>query len=146
VVVLTEASHKERKERRRKVGLIVGGLALGLVLLAALLPVCHRLGPVCPVFVLALVGFLAAGICNKHCKANNNGRCSKGAHTAAAPVSSAQPVPQQPAAAEPAVNFREQLQTLFSLGFKDVRRNVDELQRAGGDLSVAVQALLSEDK
>jgi hypothetical protein len=150
--VVTEAAHKERKQRVKKY--VFGGVAVAVaaVLLGVLvkhLPSCAVRGALWPVLlVVALFGFIGAAVGRKNCKSASrcrpNAKCTRNVNTPPQPQSEA-PV-EAAAAPVSAVNFREQLQTLFTLGFTDVRRNVQELQKAGGDLNVAVQALLNDSK
>jgi hypothetical protein len=157
IAVVTEAAHKERKQRVKKY--VFGGVAVAVaaVLLAVLvkhLPSCAMRGALWPVLlVVALFGFIGAAVGRKNCNRSGNrcrpnAKCTRNATASPQPQSDA-PVESVTATATApvsAVNFREQLQTLFTLGFTDVRRSVQELQKAGGDLNVAVQALLNDSK
>ncbi len=153
MVVLSQQEYKERKAWRKRV--------LGVVALAIVAPVvltwaaslCIRSsGIVAGIFFAVMglffglglrakcaIGAVTGGKCTRNI--NNNNRCNRNA--TAAPE-----VPEVPAAAAPesvpVVQYKEQLQTLFSLGFNDVRHNVELLQRCAGDINLVVHTLLND--
>jgi len=57
-------------------------------------------------------------------------------------LSSSPPHPSAPAQAPVPTQFKEQMETLASMGFKDSNRNLSLLTRYNGDVSQCVQALL----
>ncbi len=94
--------------------------------------------------VLVTTGFAFGCGGHRSCRRNNNNKNNN----CRAEESKQQSKPQQQQQQQPeqGPQFREQLQTLFDLGFNDVLQNVEQLRLAKGDINIAVQGLLNQNK